>query len=128
MMLGRSNRRMIAMVTALLLLLCQVAFAAEICAQQVAAHADSAVAPCHHVGDGEGSTVPPAETSGGGCEAPALTGHAIDLPILAVTAFPALLIDAPALAPATARASAAPAVEVHCRPPPLSILHCRFLI
>ena len=127
-MLGRSKRRMIATVTALLLLLCQVAFAAEICAQQVAAHADAAVAPCHHVHDGEGSTLPPTETSGGGCEAPALTGHAVDPPILAVTALPALLIDAPALASETARAPTARALEVHCRPPPLSILHCRFLI
>src|SRR5689334_20420143 len=112
MMLGRSNRRMIATVTALLLLLCQAAFAAEICAQQVAARADAPVPSCHHAGDHEGSSVPPAEAPGGGCEAPALTGHAVDLPIPAVTALPALVIDAPASATGIARASAALAVEV----------------
>jgi hypothetical protein len=128
-MLRRSNSRMIALVTALLLLLCQAAFAAQICAQQVAAKAERPLSSCHHAAESDDGSVPPADQSGGGCEAPALTGqHAVDLPILAVTALPALPIDAQSPAPSFAGAPAALAFEPHCRPPPLSILHCRFQI
>jgi hypothetical protein len=127
-MVRRSNRRTIALLTAFLLLLCQAAFAAQLCAQQVAARADATFPSCHHAGEPENSTVPPTENSGGGCEAPALTGHAIDLPVLAVTGLPPLFIDSTAFATAVARAPDARLAEVHCRPPPLSILHCRFLI
>jgi hypothetical protein len=128
MMLRRSNTRTIALVTALLLLLCQAAFAAQICAQQAAARVDGTGPSCHHAADSQDSTVPATATSGGGCEAPALTGHAVDMPLLAVTALPALLIYTEPMAAALGRARDVLALEPHCRPPPLSILHCRFLI
>ena len=127
MLLSRSNRRTIALLTAFLLLLCQVAFAAQLCVQQVSATAEQGLPTCHHAAD-EGNSTPAPGASGGGCEAPALTAQTVDLPMLAVTAFPALFIAAEVFSPSLDRLHDALAADTQCRPPPLAILHCRLLI
>jgi hypothetical protein len=107
------------------MLLCQTAFAAKACAQGFGAPQAPGSAPCHEPGGMNGKPVVPASPSV--CDAAqALSEIAsvailsiADLPLLTVVPFKAASAK-PAPAPAHARYPA-------CHPPPLTILHCRFL-
>jgi hypothetical protein len=121
----RSNRRTIALITAILLLLCQTAFAAQACAQHVAV-VDTASVSCHEIAESEDSTAPAHRDST--CEAPALAAEPVNLPLASVTALPGLLLPPAAVSGIDAGASGVLAATTQCRAPPLTVLHCRFLI
>ena len=127
MRLPKSVRRAVALITAALLLLCQVAFAAQACANGIGSvgSAPAAQAPCHGVGAEDASGVPAATPS---CEASNALADSAKLPIFDVTDWPAVaiarLIEPYPLANL---ASAPQAVNAVCHSPPLSILHCRLL-
>ena len=120
----RTSRRMIAVLTAMLLLLCQAALAARACANYLAPAAKAA-ASCHD-GMGKADPAAPLPETMPAC-APALSAEGPSLSIVAVTALPALLLAAPAPATPNARERDTPARHARGRPPPLTVLHCRFL-
>ena len=121
MALPNSSRRLIALVTAVFLLLCQTAFAAQACAHGFAAVAGAAGEPCH------GASDEPVPSAGSSCEVSSAVAEPVKLPVLdagdlrfvGLVVYPA---EATALALHDARALHPP-----CRAPPLTVLHCRFL-
>ena len=124
MSLARSSRSVIALATALLLFLCQTAFALQACAHFVdAASSTSAGPPCHETANAAHTGVP---LSAGACDTKAVGDYAkvtvwtlADLPAIPVTYSET---DAP-----VASTGAPPVVHAVCYSPPLSILHCRLL-
>ena len=128
MVLTRSSRSLVALVTAILLLLCQTAFAAQACAHSLApATTDTASAPCHEMPSNTGTPAKQAPAVASACDVAKAVADPTKLTVFAVTDLPAILLTyyygaAPAmasLAPQTAQAV--------CYSPPLSILHCRLL-
>src|SRR5215208_6483019 len=126
MICSRRSRSTIALVTAILLFLCQAAFAAQACAHRMsAASVESASAPCHETAD---SADPPAKQApvSSACEAAKAVPDAVKLPVVAVTDFPSLSVVY--LMPASDGTSQRdPAALAVCHSPPLNLLHCRFL-
>src|SRR5687767_8853457 len=121
-----SRRPTIALVTAILLLLCQTAFAAQACAHGMsAASAESASAPCHETADERGSPAKEAPASSA-CEAATAVPDTVKLPLVAVTDLPSLPVVYVMRAPHSA-SQREPASLAVCHSPPLSLLHCRFL-
>jgi hypothetical protein len=128
MRLTCSSRSLVAWVTAILLLLCQTAFAAQACAHTAqAAPAESLSAtPCHdQSGDSTTPTkqLPTAST----CESANALPDAANIPVFALTDLPSIVV---AYEPFAARAGTAVRgqdVQAVCYSPPLSVLHCRFL-
>lgn len=126
MVLSRSARSVIACVTALVLLLCQTAFAAQACVHPaaVAPVEHGAAAPCHDPAGGAPANELPAPSA---CEAANAVPDAAKLPVLALSdlrATPVVYEQLAAGAGSTRNAQMAQAV---CHSPPLSVLHCRFL-
>ena len=121
----RSSRSFVALLTALMLLLCQTAFAAQACAHTLRpAQPEGITAPCHESGGADTGKQIPATTT---CDAATALPDAAKVPVLAVTDLPAILV---AYEPATAigiQSGGAQRVQAVCHSPPLSILHCRFL-
>jgi hypothetical protein len=123
----RSRRRALATVLALLVLLCQAAFIAQACAK-VGSGGDLASVECH------GSTDTDAPSPGHdrlrpGCEAPALTAEPVTTVFAAAISLVTFAVGGRGLQPADRAAPIAFQVrEAQCRPPPFTILHCRFLI
>jgi hypothetical protein len=124
MLTRRSEKQTVALIAALLLLLCQVGFAAQACARYATAGAD-ATASCHDAAADDGSTEP-ATVARSSCEAPALAAEGVSFPVVAVTAFAPNAI-APALAVAPPPRQRGEVAATPCHPPPLTVLHCRFL-
>ena len=122
----QSKRRTTAVLTAVLLLFCQVAFAAQACASHLTAAVEAAVAPCHHAAESDGST-PPTGAARSGCEAPALASEGVNLPVTLAAALPAPPHNI--LVPFAAQTWHPPTLAglTHCHSPPLTILHCRLL-
>ena len=114
-------RRLIALLTAVLLLLCQTSALAQFCATAAGAEsaAAAAPAPCHD--DHSGSQ--PAAVSV--CEASQALAENAKVPVFD---FPA-----PVLVIALRDIARAPQTDIHaavhavCSSPPLTVLHCRFL-
>jgi hypothetical protein len=122
MRLSRLQRRLTALTTALLLSLCQLAFAAQACAHALATQDRTPVMPCHET-DGTPATPNPATV----CDAPTTVGADISFPVLDVTdlpALPAAPITTDAVEPLSPYRPVAVAVY---RPPPFTVLNCRFL-
>lgn len=123
----RSSKRSIAVLAAMLLVLCQAAFIAQACAKAGAAADMAAVVPCHssdetHAPSPSGDHVRP------GCEAPALTAEPVSVSFAALGAISAITTSLQTLHVAEDASSVSlRGQEPHCRPPPLTILHCRFL-
>jgi hypothetical protein len=128
MLRTRSTRSLVALITALLLLICQTAFATQACAHSFApAPADSMSAPCHETSAESGTPEKQAPAASTGCAvANALTDVA-KVPVFALSDLPAVLVTYLPL-PAPLRSTRAlQTVQAVCYSPPLSILHCRFL-
>jgi hypothetical protein len=122
----RSSKRAIAVLAAMVLMLCQAAFIAQACAK-IGAAGEVAVSPCHATGD-TNVPAPAGDHVRPGCEAPALTAEAVSVPFGAGIFFVAVSIS---LQPFHI-SDGAPSIglrgqKTHCRPPPFTILHCRFL-
>src|SRR5262249_1486478 len=113
--------RLTALIAALLLALCQLAFAAQACAHALAAQDPAAVTPCHEM-DGTPAT-PKATTI---CDAPTAAGADISYPVYAPTDLPLLSTVALPPDPVAHRLLYGPVHVGACHSPPLTVLHCRF--
>jgi hypothetical protein len=126
MRLRRSSRSIVALITAVLLLLCQTAFAAQACGHDfVSTNPSTASVPCHE-GMDEGGSMPHTPAAASACDAPKAVAEAVKVPVFSITDFPALPIAHESVAPVT-RLSFTPLVRAACHSPPLTLLHCRFL-
>jgi hypothetical protein len=126
MLLSRLQRKALALTTALLLALCQIAYAAQACAQGMAALEVTVAAPCHETSGSEaGAPVSPKATSV--CDAPGVVGADIGFPLLSVADLPALHPAGVVMAPVRPYLQHCHALQTVGHPPPLTVLHCRFL-
>ena len=128
MTLRHSSRAVIALLTAVLFLLCQTAFAAQACAHAYAAGDSSAegAAQCHDAERADAAPRAPATLSS--CDAPKAVSGDIKFPVIAIADRPALTVaasDAVRIELATIGVNETQAVCYS--PPPLNLLHCRFL-
>ena len=122
----RSSRSFVALLTALMLLLCQTAFAAQACAHTVTpAQPESIAMPCHGApaGDDTGKQLPASTT----CDAATALPDVAKVPVLAVTDLPAVLVAYVETAVPGTPSRGTQRVQAVCHSPPLSILHCRLL-
>ena len=127
MRLSRSSRSIIALLTAVLLLLCQTAFAAQACGHGFVSDNASAVsAPCHETME-DSRSVPQEPAAVSACDAPKAVAEAVKIPVLSVTDFPALPLVRYEPAPVKLASLAPHAVHAVCHSPPLTLLHCRLL-
>lgn len=128
MRLTRSSRSTVALLTAILLLLCQTAFAANACAHSPApASADATTnLPCHGADDSGNAPGDEAPGASGGCGVSKALADSAKIPVFASTDLPAVIIAYP-LADAAIVARAPARVSAVCASPPLTILHCRFI-
>lgn len=123
MAVSRSPRSFVAVLTAVLLLLCQTAFVAQACAHTIAPAApESNAAPCHEAAANTASPELPAPSM---CEAAKALPDAGKVHVVALTDLPAISIAYERASAADAVTLAAQAVRPVCHSPPLSILHCR---
>ena len=129
MRLRHSSRGVIALLTAVLFLLCQTAFAAQACAHTYAAGDSSAsgdAAPCHDAERADAAPHAPATLSS--CDAPKAVSGDIKFPVIAIADRPALTVAAnDALRTELAIIGVNGTQAVCYSPPPLNLLHCRFL-
>jgi hypothetical protein len=125
----RSSRSLVALITALLLLMCQTAFAMRACAHTfVPATADTMSAPCHETSEGSSAPEKQAPAASASCEvANALPDAAAKVPVVAIGDLPAVAVTYLQLPAPPRSARALQTVQAVCYSPPLSILHCRFL-
>jgi hypothetical protein len=133
MRLSRSSRSVIALVTAVLLLLCQTAFAAQACGHGFVSDNASAVsAPCYEAMD-DSQSVPKDPAALSDCDAPKAIAEAVKVQVLSITDFPALQLARYEPAPVRLAWLAPHAVHATQRTvlaagPPKSILFCSFRI
>ena len=126
MRLSRPSKSIVALITAALLLLCQTAFAAQACAHSVGAQDAPGSAPCHEpAGDMNHAPVVPAAPSA--CDAAQAFSGVVHISVFAITDLPALALVQFEQAQPRAVATVARTANTACHPPPLTILHCRFL-
>ena len=114
----------VAWIAALLLVLCQTAFAAQACAADFARPGTTAAsAPCHDAADTD-SSVPAHAASA--CEATKAVADPVKLPAFSIADTPAIIV---AFHAPTAGNPSLAIQHVHavCHSPPLTVLHCRFL-
>ena len=122
--LSRGSRALVAWLAAVLLVMCQTAFAAQACASDLArSSTTSAAAPCHEAAEAD-SSVPLRGASA--CEATKAVADPAKIPVFGISDMPAVIV---AIYEPTAQVtSLAPRhVQAVCYSPPLTILHCRFL-
>src|SRR5690242_10802728 len=91
MVVRRSSRSFVALLTAVMLLLCQTAFAAQACAHTLTpAQPEGIAAPCHESAGGDaGKQAPAASTN---CDAATALPDVAKVPVIAVTDLPAVLV------------------------------------
>ncbi|HYC48242.1 MAG TPA: hypothetical protein VED01_22440 [Burkholderiales bacterium] len=128
MRLTRSSRSIVALLTAVLLLVCQTAFAVQACAYSASASEPASfnAPPCHEV-EAPASGAPAVPQMAAACDAGKAVFDGAKLQIPPVADLAAIRI---AYVDTGARASCARSaqlVQAVCYSPPLSILHCRLL-
>jgi hypothetical protein len=126
MKLARPTRSVVALVTAIVLVLCQAVSAAQACAYP-AQSARAEVSPCHegHTPDLHGAPEAPAPHSA--CDTAKAYSESVKIPVLSIADLPVLAVvygELPRLSLASDATQAAHAV---CYSPPLTLLHCRLL-
>jgi hypothetical protein len=124
----RSSRARVALITAVLLFLCQAASAAQVCAHAYTVErASDAGMPCHgadgsaDAGDGGHAPAIPS-----GCDAPQAIGDAVKIPACSAAALPALFLASYLPHRIDSAWTQTHAFYAGC-PPPLIRLHCRLL-
>ena len=128
MRLTRSSRFFIALLTAVLLLVCQTAYAVNACAQAgKPAEAVAATLPCHPPGPEGAEPASNAPGVAAACAVSAALPDQAKVPVFASADLRVALVG-----DAFAQTAAVPAIaalhrHVACASPPLTILHCRFL-
>jgi hypothetical protein len=119
-------RSVVALIAALLLVLCQTAFAAQAYAHSPLPVQDSAAAaPCHEVADD--GKAPSSPTSSATCEAGKALNDIPNVHVYALAELPAVDIAYASAAPRGAASRTSAHARAVCHSPPLSVLHCRFL-
>jgi len=124
--LTRSTRSAVALVTALLLLFCQAAFAAQACAHTAVLAQPAETAPCHGTSE-HGNDGAPATPAANACDAGKAVGDAAKVQVLTLAELPVAAIAYGEVVPQRVRSVAPSCANAVCYSPPLSILHCRFL-
>ena len=130
--LSRHRQRGVALLTAVLLLLCQTAFAAAACAHTAAVLAsvgEAGALPCHeNIAEAATSdSAPNAASAQSACDAPKAVSQLAAFPIIAIGDMPSLLLPKSVLH-VVAVHQAAPVHDASpCSSPPFTVLHCRFL-
>ena len=128
----KRTRRGLALLTAVLVFMCQTAAAAAACSHSFAAAEDVGSAPCHHSMDAAGDaiageTAPAVPAASSNCGAATALSQQVELPIFALTDLPPLALVL-FQQPTNKVASVATHVSANpCSSPPLTLLHCRFL-
>jgi hypothetical protein len=124
MNLSRNSRVLVAWLTALLLVLCQTAFAAQACASDLASSGTTtAAAPCHETADTDSNA--PARAASG-CDAPQVVTDPVKIQLLGILDLRAVSAEELTFSPQIA-SLATQHVQAVCYSPPFTILHCRFL-
>lgn len=126
MRLSRAPRAVIALFTAVLLLLCQAAFALQVCHGNAARQDISAAGPCQTgIDEGDfGSHLPkPPET----CQVAKAFAEPLKIPVLATVDLPVMAVHYDERAIARQPQYRSHAIQAACHSPPLTLLHCRFL-
>jgi hypothetical protein len=128
MVRNRSTRSLVAFITALLLLMCQTAFATQACAHYVApAAADTMSEPCHETSAESGTPEKHAPAASTTCAVANAVPDAAKVPVIALFDLPAVAVTYLELAAPARSTRELQTVQAVCYSPPLSILHCRFL-
>ena len=129
---SRRTRRAVALLTAVLLFVCQTAVAAAACAGGIAAAASKPqTTPCHQGVDvadiSIDETTPQVPAVPSACDAAKVLSQQIELPSIPLADLPSLALPSSQL-PWHEVASIAPDSAANpCSSPPLTVLHCRFL-
>jgi len=126
MPLRSSHRRLIALATALIVMLCPLASTAHVYAHSVEAARMVAMPPCHETSDGT-RDAPPSPEQASLCSATAMMADDVSIALLSITDLPALFV---ASAPTMSVALLSPyrrTVQTLYHPPPLNVVFCRFL-
>jgi hypothetical protein len=126
MRLSRPHRSAVSLVTAVLLLLCQAAFAAQACSAGFVAKQNTDIAPCHETIPNS-SNVPDNPAAVSVCEASKAVAESAKHSMLAVTDLPALPVAYADFVPFAPKARPVQTIAVVCHSPPLTALHCRYL-
>ena len=128
MYLPRRARSVVALLTGVLLLLCQTAFAAHLCAHSSApANTAAVTAPCHESVHDANTGAPIVPLAGSACEKGKAVGDAAKVQVYALADLPAVVVTYSQTAAPIFAAGASEAVQTVCYSPPLSILRCRLL-
>ena len=125
----RSARSAIALLTALLFLLCQTAVAAQARIDAVSGGGDGVqdAAPCHETTGSADAPLAPVATSSC-CEAPAAFTGDFKPALVALTDLPVLTVPPQDMTLAPPFLIGPDTQAVCYSPPALNLLHCRFLI
>lgn len=125
MHLTRSNRALVAFFTALLLLLCQTAFAAQACAHGFASQAagNELGAQCHDRANDD----PSGSSAATGCEASKALSEDVKVPAFAAVELPVFAVPRADIG-LVSQAFGPRITRAVCSSPPLNLLHCRFLV
>src|SRR5687767_1713469 len=128
MVLTRRSRSLVASITAVVLLLCQAAFAAQACAHPLAAASteSSAAAPCHDA-PAESPTPATQLPTPTVCATATALPDAAKVPVFALADLPAVAVGYETVETPARAGLGQQTVQAVCYSPPLSILHCRFL-
>ena len=121
MLFTRRSRSVVAVVTAVLLLLCQTAFAARVCMLVPDTASAATAAPCHGAAEPEQAPAPSV------CDAGKATADPVQIQVPALADLPAVrIVYADAAESVVANGPTGP-VHADCHSPPLTLLHCRLL-
>jgi len=125
----RQRRRGIALLTAVLLFLCQSSYAVEAGASVLWESAPG-MGACHesaeHAVTGH-SQAPQAPAAHSICDAPKAVSESVQAPLLSIAQLPSLLAPLFALAAVRGASISEPTHANPCRSPPLPVLLCRLL-
>jgi hypothetical protein len=125
MRFSRSTRSLVALFTAALLLLCHGASAAQACVALFAPAGVEHSVPCHGVEGNEAPSMPSAVSM---CDASAAVADPVKAPPFSIADLPLLTVLAVSHVSAPLGSIADTGVHAVCSSPPLTILHCRFVI
>ena len=124
----RAMRRLVSVSTAVLLLLCQTTVLAQVCMTTPTQDRPAAgtTMPCHGSADSANllSQLPAAPSV---CDASQTIPETANAPVFALAALPVLIIAARDVVTREGSGITQPAYTV-CSSPPLTVLHCRYLI
>lgn len=130
MKLARSTKSLVALVTAIVLLLCQAASSAQACAHAITAKNTAVeVASCQegHAAEHYAGSDAPVSQSQSACDNPKVYSDSFKVPVLSISDLPALQVVYLEPAGPALTSVATQVAQAVCYSPPLTLLHCRLL-